>query len=398
MDNLINDQQPVTSSPAHASNEVVDVTACIPSLVRHAKLQGFLTHEDIERLVPACADDPEMAGQILDLLGQSGVSVNSTYDELDVAEGGEADDESLEREDNDLLAAYLKQVRRTQILTREEEFAYFARIDAAIDGGQGSQALRLRNEVVQRNLRLVVSLARRYLNRGLPLGDLIQEGNIGLLKAVDKFDLRRGYKLSTYAFYWIRQSIVRALCKHGRTISIPSHLFEKLNRIAAAQAELSEDLDRLPTVAELAEHTAMPVEDLSAALKTAYQQTSLKSVLGEHADETDPECIRVLMTGPAGHDDYEQEFLPDLAHVLASLSKQEQETLSLRFGLRDGVELTLEDVGARFNVTRERIRQIEQKALRKLRHPTRFRQLQELSEAKPTQSGPGFDDFAKEAA
>jgi RNA polymerase primary sigma factor len=398
MDNLINDQQPVISSSAHASNEVLDVTACIPSLVRQAKLQGFLTHEDIERLVPACADDPEMAGQILDLLVQSGVSVNSTYDELDVAEGGEADDESLEREDNDLLAAYLKQVRRTQILTREEEFAYFARIDAAIDGGQGSQALRLRNEVVQRNLRLVVSLARRYLNRGLPLGDLIQEGNIGLLKAVDKFDLRRGYKLSTYAFYWIRQSIVRALCKHGRTISIPSHLFEKLNRIAAAQAELSEDLDRLPTVAELAEHTAMPVEDLSAALKTAYQQTSLKSVLGEHADETDPECIRVLMTGPAGHDDYEQEFLPDLAQVLASLSKQEQEILSLRFGLRDGVELTLEDVGARFNVTRERIRQIEQKALRKLRHPTRFRQVQELFEAKPTQSGPGFDDFAKDAA
>jgi RNA polymerase primary sigma factor len=398
MDNLINDQQPVISSSAHASNEVLDVTACIPSLVRQAKLQGFLTHEDIERLVPACADDPEMAGQILDLLVQSGVSVNSTYDELDVAEGGEADDESLEREDNDLLAAYLKQVRRTQILTREEEFAYFARIDAAIDGGQGSQALRLRNEVVQRNLRLVVSLARRYLNRGLPLGDLIQEGNIGLLKAVDKFDLRRGYKLSTYAFYWIRQSIVRALCKHGRTISIPSHLFEKLNRIAAAQAELSEDLDRLPTVAELAEHTAMPVEDLSAALKTAYQQTSLKSVLGEHADETDPECIRVLMTGPAGHDDYEQEFLPDLAQVLASLSKQEQEILSLRFGLRDGVELTLEDVGARFNVTRERIRQIEEKALRKLRHPTRLRQLMELSQSEAQQSGPGFADFAKEAA
>lgn len=201
MDNLINDQQPVTSSPAHTSNEVVDVTTCIPSLVRHAKLQGFLTHEDIERLVPACADDPEMAGQILDLLGQSGVTVTSTYDELDVAENVEADDESLERQDYDLLADYLKQVRRTQILTREEEFAFFARIEAAIAGRQESEALRLRNEVVQRNLRLVVSLARRYLNRGLPLGDLIQEGNLGLLKAVDKFDLRRGYKLSTYAFY-----------------------------------------------------------------------------------------------------------------------------------------------------------------------------------------------------
>jgi len=398
MDNLINDQQPVTSSPAHTSNEVLDVTTCIPSLVRHAKLQGFLMHEDIERLVPACADDPEMAGQILDLLGQGGVTVTSTYDELDVAENEESDDESLERQDFDLLADYLKQVRRTQILTREEEFAFFARIEAALAGRQESEALRLRNEVVQRNLRLVVSLARRYLNRGLPLGDLIQEGNLGLLKAVDKFDLRRGYKLSTYAFYWIRQSLVRALCKHGRTISIPSNVFEKLNRIAAAQAELSEDLDRQPTVAELAEHTAMPAEELSAALKTAYQQTSLKSVLGEHADETDPECIKVLMMGPAGHDDSEQELLPDLAQVLASLSRQEQEILSLRFGLRDGVELTLEDVGARFNVTRERIRQIVEKALRKLRHPTRLRQLQDFSETSPTRSGPGFEDFAKDAA
>ena len=398
MENLIHEQQPVTSSTAHASNEVADVTACIPSLVRHAKLQGSLTHDDLERLVPACADDPEMAGQILDLLGQSGVTVTSNYDELDVAENEDTDDESLERQDYDLLAVYLKQVRRTQILTREEEVAFFARMEAAIAGQQVSEALRLRNEVVQRNLRLVVSLARRYLNRGLPLGDLVQEGNLGLLKAVDKFDLRRGYKLSTYAFYWIRQSMVRALCKHGRTISIPSNVFEKFNRIAAAQAELSEDLARPPTVAELVEHTGIPAEELSAALKTAYQQTSLKSVLGELADETDPECIKVLMMGPAGHDDAEPELLPDVGQVMATLSKQEQEILSLRFGLRDGVELTLEDVGARFNVTRERIRQIVEKALRKLRHPTRLRQLQDFSETSPTRPGPGFEDFAKAAA
>ena len=398
MENLIHEQQPVTSSTAHASNEVADVTACIPSLVRHAKLQGSLTHDDLERLVPACADDPEMAGQILDLLGQSGVTVTSTYDELDVAENEDADDESLERQDYDLLTDYLKQVRRTQILTREEEYAFFARIEAAIAAQQVSEALRLRNEVVQRNLRLVFALARRYLNRGLPLGDLVQEGNLGLLKAVDKFDLRRGYKLSTYAFYWIRQSMVRALCKHGRTISIPSHLFEKLNRIAAAQAELSEDLDRQPTIAELVEHTGIPADELSAALKTAYQQISLKSVLGEQADETDPECIKVLMMGPAGHDDAEPELLPDVGQVMATLSKQEQEILSLRFGLRDGVELTLEDVGARFNVTRERIRQIVEKALRKLRHPTRLRQLIELSEGETESQGPGFDDFAKDAA
>lgn len=398
MDNLINDQQPFTSSTAHTSNEVVDLIACIPSLVRHAKLQGSLTHDDLERLVPACADDPEMAGQILDLLGQSGVTVTSTYDELDVAENEDADDESLERRDYDLLADYLKQVRRTQILTREEEYAFFARIEAAIAAQQVYEVLRLRNEVVQRNLRLVVSLAHRYLNRGLPLGDLVQEGNLGLLKAVDKFDLRRGYKLSTYSFYWIRQAMVRALCKHGRAISIPSNLFEKFNRIAAAQTELSEDLDRLPTVAELVEHTGIPAEELSADLKAAYHQTSLKSVLGEHADETDPECIRVLIMGPAGYDESMQTFLPVLARVMASLSKHEQEILSLRFGLRDGIELTLEEVGARFNVTRERIRQIEEKALRKLRHPTRLRQLQDFSETSLTRSGPGFEDFTKAAA
>jgi RNA polymerase primary sigma factor len=256
----------------------------------------------------------------------------------------------------------------------------------------------LRNEVVQRNLRLVVSLARRYLDRGLSLGDLVQEGNLGLLKAVDKFDLRRGYKLSTYATWWIRQAMSRALCKHGRTISIPSNVFEKFNRIAVAQAELSGDFDRQPTVAELVEHTGIAAEELSAALKAAFQQASLRSVLGEHADETDPECIKALMMGPAGYDDSEQDLLPDIGQVMASLSKQEQEILSLRFGLRDGVERTLEDVGARFNVTRERIRQIEAKALRKLRHPTRLRQLQELSETEPTQVGPGFDDFAKDAA
>jgi len=397
MDNLINDQQLINATATHASNEVVDVTAHIPSLVRHAKLQGKLTHDDIERLVPACADDPEMAGQILDLLSQSGVTVTSPYDELDDAECQDADGEGLDCVGHDSMAAYLKQVRRTQILTREDEFAIFARIEAAKEARQVSEALRLRNEVVQRNLRLVVSLARRYLDRGLSLGDLVQEGNLGLLKAVEKFDLRRGYKLSTYATWWIRQAMSRALCKHALAISIPSNLFDKFNRIAAAQAELSEDFGRQPTVAELVEYTGIPAEDLSAALKAAFRQASLRSVLGEHADETNPECIKVLMTGYAGHDDFEQDLLPDVAQVMATLSRQEQEILSLRFGLRDGVELTLEDVGARINPTRERIRQIEAKALRKLRHPSRLRQLQDFAETSPSRSGSGFDDFAKAA-
>ncbi len=396
MENILNDQQLLASSPAQASNEVVDVMACIPSLVRHAQLQGSLTNDDLVRLVPACADDPELTGQLLDLLGQSGVTVTSIYEEPENSEDEATDDGFLAGQD--LLAGYLKQVRRTQILTREEEFEMFSRIEAAIAGRQESEALRLRNEVVQRNQRLVVSLARRYLDRGLPFGDLIQEGNLGLVKAVNKFDLRRGYKLSTYAFSWIRQAMVRALCKHGRTISLPSNQFEKLNRIAAAQAELSADLDRLPTVAELAERTGIPAAELTEDLQAAYQQTSLKSVLGDQADETDPECIRGLMMGPAGHDDSTPALLPDLSPVMATLSKQEQEVLSLRFGLRDGVALTLEEIGARFDVTRERIRQIIEKALRKLRHPARLRQLQGLFTGDFSTSGPGFEDFAKDAA
>ncbi len=396
MENILNDQQLLASSPAQASNEVVDVMACIPSLVRHAQLQGSLTNDDLVRLVPACADDPELTGQLLDLLGQSGVTVTSIYEEPENSEDEATDDGFLAGQD--LLAGYLKQVRRTQILTREEEFEMFSRIEAAIAGRQESEALRLRNEVVQRNQRLVVSLARRYLDRGLPFGDLIQEGNLGLVKAVNKFDLRRGYKLSTYAFSWIRQAMVRALCKHGRTISLPSNQFEKLNRIAAAQAELSADLDRLPAVAELAERTGIPAAELTEDLQAVYQQTSLKSVLGDQADETDPECIRGLMMGPAGHDDSTPALLPDLSPVMATLSKQEQEVLSLRFGLRDGVALTLEEIGARFNVTRERIRQIEAKALRKLRHPARLRQLQGLFTGDFSSSGPGFEDFAKDAA
>ncbi len=396
MENILNDQQLLASSPAQASNEVVDVMACIPSLVRHAQLQGSLTNDDLVRLVPACADDPELTGQLLDLLGQSGVTVTSIYEEPENSEDEATDDGFLAGQD--LLAGYLKQVRRTQILTREEEFEMFSRIEAAIAGRQESEALRLRNEVVQRNQRLVVSLARRYLDRGLPFGDLIQEGNLGLVKAVNKFDLRRGYKLSTYAFSWIRQAMVRALCKHGRTISLPSNQFEKLNRIAAAQAELSADLDRLPTVAELAERTGIPAAELTEDLQAAYQQTSLKSVLGDQADETDPECIRGLLMGPAGHDDSTPALLPDLSPVMATLSKQEQEVLSLRFGLRDGVALTLEEIGARFDVTRERIRQIIEKALRKLRHPARLRQLQGLFTGDFSSSGPGFEDFAKDAA
>ncbi len=396
MENILNDQQLLASSPAQASNEVVDVMACIPSLVRHAQLQGSLTNDDLVRLVPACADDPELTGQLLDLLGQSGVTVTSIYEEPENSEDEATDDGFLAGQD--LLAGYLKQVRRTQILTREEEFEMFSRIEAAIAGRQESEALRLRNEVVQRNQRLVVSLARRYLDRGLPFGDLIQEGNLGLVKAVNKFDLRRGYKLSTYAFSWIRQAMVRALCKHGRTISLPSNQFEKLNRIAAAQAELSADLDRLPTVAELAERTGIPAAELTEDLQAVYQQTSLKSVLGDQADETDPECIRGLLMGPVGHDDSTPALLPDLSPVMATLSKQEQEVLSLRFGLRDGVALTLEEIGARFNVTRERIRQIEAKALRKLRHPARLRQLQGLFTGDFSSSGPGFEDFAKDAA
>ncbi|MCF1684967.1 RNA polymerase sigma factor RpoD [Tetragenococcus halophilus] len=273
---------------------------------------------------------------------------------------------------NDPVRMYLKEIGRVSLLTAEEE------VDLALKIEEGDQEAKQR--LAEANLRLVVSIAKRYVGRGMQFLDLIQEGNMGLMKAVEKFDYRKGFKFSTYATWWIRQAITRAIADQARTIRIPVHMVETINKLIRIQRQLLQDLGREPMPEEIGAEMDLPTEKVREILKIAQEPVSLETPIGEEDDSHLGDFIEDQeATSPSDHAAYEL-LKEQLEDVLDTLTDREENVLRLRFGIDDGRTRTLEEVGRVFGVTRERIRQIEAKALRKLRHPSRSKQLKDFLE------------------
>ena len=352
------------------------------------KKKNVLEYQEISDYFKDQPLDAEQMDKIFDFLEASGVDVlriteNSADDLMlddDMDIDGLDDEEKVELDKIDLsvpegvsiedpVRMYLKEIGKVPLLSAEEE------IELAKKMEQGDENAKKR--LAEANLRLVVSIAKRYVGRGMLFLDLIQEGNLGLIKAVEKFDYRKGYKFSTYATWWIRQAITRAIADQARTIRIPVHMVETINKLIRVSRQLLQELGREPTPEEIAEEMDMPVDRVREILKISQEPVSLETPIGEEEDSHLGDFIQDDNV-PVPADAAAFTLLKEqLVEVLGTLTEREQKVLRLRFGLDDGRARTLEEVGKEFNVTRERIRQIEAKALRKLRHPSRSRKLKD---------------------
>lgn len=349
------------------------------------KKKNMLEYQEISDFFSDMQLDAEQFEKILDFLEANNIDVlRITDDDVDDEMLLDVDDEDeIEVEKIDLsvpdgvsiedpVRMYLKEIGKVPLLSAEEEIELAKRMEL------GDQEAKKR--LAEANLRLVVSIAKRYVGRGMLFLDLIQEGNLGLIKAVEKFDYRKGYKFSTYATWWIRQAITRAIADQARTIRIPVHMVETINKLIRVSRQLLQELGREPTPEEIAAEMNMPVERVREILKISQEPVSLETPIGEEQDSHLGDFIQDDNV-PVPADAAAFTLLKEqLEEVLGTLTEREQKVLTLRFGLEDGRARTLEEVGKEFNVTRERIRQIEAKALRKLRHPSRSRKLKDYLE------------------
>ena len=351
------------------------------------KKKNVLEYQEISDFFKDQSLEVEQMEKVLDFLEASGVDVlriSGNDEELILDDDADIekmdDEEEIELDKIDLsvpegvsiedpVRMYLKEIGKVSLLTADEEIELAKRME------QGDEEAKKR--LAEANLRLVVSIAKRYVGRGMLFLDLIQEGNLGLIKAVEKFDYRKGYKFSTYATWWIRQAITRAIADQARTIRIPVHMVETINKLIRVSRQLLQELGREPTPEEIAEEMKMPVDRVREILKISQEPVSLETPIGEEEDSHLGDFIQDDNV-PVPADAAAFTLLKEqLIEVLGTLTEREQKVLRLRFGLDDGRARTLEEVGKEFNVTRERIRQIEAKALRKLRHPSRSRKLKE---------------------
>lgn len=347
------------------------------------KKKNMLEYQEISDFFSDMQLDAEQFEKILDFLEANNIDVlRITDDDVDDEMLLDVDDEDeIEVEKIDLsvpdgvsiedpVRMYLKEIGKVPLLSAEEEIELAKRMEL------GDQEAKKR--LAEANLRLVVSIAKRYVGRGMLFLDLIQEGNLGLIKAVEKFDYRKGYKFSTYATWWIRQAITRAIADQARTIRIPVHMVETINKLIRVSRQLLQELGREPTPEEIAAEMNMPVERVREILKISQEPVSLETPIGEEEDSHLGDFIQDDNV-PVPADAAAFTLLKEqLEEVLGTLTEREQKVLTLRFGLEDGRARTLEEVGKEFNVTRERIRQIEAKALRKLKHPTRSKRLKDF--------------------
>ncbi|MDX6257675.1 MAG: polymerase primary sigma factor [Frankiales bacterium] len=379
----------------------------VKDLITRGKEQGFLTSDEIAAGLASAELPPESMDAVLQAFTNEGIEVVDSVDADEEAPVSrrEAEELALKAPTNDPVRMYLKEIGKVPLLTAEEEVDLAKRIEAGLFSSEKLATSKKLNDkmrhdlewierdgqlakkkLVEANLRLVVSIAKRYVGRGMLFLDLIQEGNLGLIRAVEKFDFEKGFKFSTYATWWIRQAITRAIADQARTIRIPVHMVETINRLIRVSRQLLQELGREPTVEEIAEamskgqEVQVTPEKVREIIKVSQEPVSLETPIGEEEDSHLGDFIEdrgaLAPAEAASH----QLLKEQVEAVLDSLTGRERRVLQLRFGLEDGRARTLEEVGREFNVTRERIRQIEAKALRKLRHPSRSRKLKDYLE------------------